>query len=119
MTLNIIQRCKPIVQSLADNIGCRVKNSTSKQVCLVDALLTPNPSKSFHGLAVNDVINEALLFTIGGSHTTAYTMACGIYYLIQLPRFSKTLREELEGASSLIENMDYDQLKRLPYLVSI
>jgi cytochrome P450 len=80
--------------------------------------LTPNHWRCFPGLKIYDVVNEALLFTIGGSHTTAYTMVCGIYHLISLPQISRTLREELEGAALDVKNMNWDHLKRLPYLVS-
>lgn len=64
------------------------------------------------------LINEALLFTIGGSHTTAYTLSYAVYHVLRAPEILSRLRNELEGASAAInKEFDWHQIKNLPYLV--
>lgn len=64
---------------------------------------------------LDDVFN----FVAGGSDTTAYTTACAFYHILSSPTVCKNLVAELDEHSSIIrDELDYNKIQNLPYLVS-
>lgn len=71
-------------------------------------------------LTSDAIIEETILFLIGGSETSSNTIGFGFYELLRCPDKLAKLYQEID-AISLNENglFFHDQLKNLPYLNAV
>ncbi|KAL4902756.1 hypothetical protein BDW74DRAFT_169343 [Aspergillus multicolor] len=84
-----------------------------------DAMLQPNEAKGYDVRTPTELIDEAALLLIAGSDTSAYTLTAATYYLLSAPAALNTLREELDGAKLPIQNGDWEEIRKLPYLMAV
>ncbi|KNG88804.1 hypothetical protein ANOM_002461 [Aspergillus nomiae NRRL 13137] len=116
--INLAEQCKPLVENVLEQN--QEKSAHQQKKTMFHLLREPDQEKNHPGMGFDALINEALLFTIGGSHTTAYTLSYAIYHVLSAPEILSRLRTELEGASAAInEEFDWHQIKNLPYLTAV
>ncbi|KAE8381111.1 cytochrome P450 [Aspergillus bertholletiae] len=116
--INLAEQCKSLVENVLDQN--QEKSTHQAKKTMFHLLREPDQEKNYPGMGLDALINEALLFTIGGSHTTAYTLSYAVYHVLSAPEILSRLRNELEGASTAInKEFDWHRIKNLPYLTAI
>ena len=94
--------------------------SDNKRPVLFDLLLDANNGEDFPRLDMEQLIDEALIFTLAGGETTAFALECATFYILHMPGVLAKVREEL-GRVSTDEKGKYKwkHVQNLPYLVSV
>lgn len=127
------QNCKTLVseatrkhetkQSPEESRGIKqvLDHSDQHETCtLFDLLLPSNPDNHIETIPKDEFIDEAFGLLAAGTDTTAYTLACGTYYLLISPEALSRLRKELDDNTHLIRDVSqWHRLQNLPYLVSL
>lgn len=83
-------------------------------------MLEPDQGKGYVVPETDELVDEAFLFLVAGTGSTAHPMSCAVYYILTNPEVLKTLRAELrevtlEGSGDL----SWPVLSSLPYLVGV
>ncbi|KAL4879974.1 cytochrome P450 [Aspergillus karnatakaensis] len=86
---------------------------------IFDAMLQPSEEKGYKARTSNELINEAALFILAGSDTSAYSLTTAVYYLLTNVKALSRLREELDGAEEFIREGNWEEVRKLPYLVAV
>ena len=87
---------------------------------LFDVLLEPNPDKGYEVPKIEELVDEAFLFLVAGSDTTAYSIACTTFYLLTDKERLTKLRKELKLLPRASDgHLDLANVMGLPYLVLI
>ncbi|GES60363.1 cytochrome P450 [Aspergillus terreus] len=84
-----------------------------------DAMLQPSEENDHRSRTLTELIDEAALLIIAGSDTSAYTLTCATYYLLTTPLALAALREELDSAKSSIQECNWGEIRKLPYLMAV
>ena len=86
---------------------------------LFDLVLEPDEKKGYEVPTLEKLVDEAFLFLVAGSDTTAYTMSCATFYLLNDQECLARLRAELQGVPRDTHGrFEWKELANLPYLVS-
>ncbi|KAL2860989.1 cytochrome P450 [Aspergillus lucknowensis] len=83
---------------------------------LFDAMLEPSEEKGYRMRTSKELIDEAALFILAGTDTSACSLTAGTYYLLSNPSALSTLQKELDAAEPFVKEGNWEQIKRLPYL---
>lgn len=68
--------------------------------------------------AVAQPAEDAFNFLTAGTESTAYTLSCTLFHILNNPEVFKTLRKELHEAEEFIRyDFDAKRIQALPYLV--
>ena len=87
---------------------------------IFDVLLEPNPDKGYEVPKLEQLVDEAFLFLVAGSDTTAYSIACTTFYLLTDKERLTKLRKELKLLPRASDgHLDLANVMGLPYLVLI
>ncbi|PYH77104.1 cytochrome P450 [Aspergillus uvarum CBS 121591] len=87
---------------------------------IFDAMLQPNEEKHYDSRTSDELIDEAALFIIAGSDTSAYTLTSATYYLLTNPGTLTCLREELDAHLAFDRTAcDWEEVRKLPYLMAV
>ena len=85
---------------------------------LFDLLLPPKSDRHIETIPMDEFVDEAFGLLAAGTDTTAYTLACGTYYLLTSPEALSRLRKELDDNTHLIRDASqWHRMQNLPYLV--
>ncbi|KAJ5636384.1 cytochrome P450 [Penicillium longicatenatum] len=85
-----------------------------------DLLLESNDQKNYKVPDMTELVDEAFLFLIAGSDTTAYSMACATYYILTHEDVLSKLKTELSEIPRHDDGrLDCKNLQSLPYLVGM
>ncbi|KAJ5656590.1 cytochrome P450 [Penicillium longicatenatum] len=85
-----------------------------------DLLLESNDQKNYKVPDMTELVDEAFLFLIAGSDTTAYSMACATYYILTDEDVLSKLKTELSEIPRHDDGrLDCKNLQSLPYLVGM
>ncbi|PYH48470.1 cytochrome P450 [Aspergillus saccharolyticus JOP 1030-1] len=87
---------------------------------IFDAMLQPNEQKGYESRTSEELIDEAALFIIAGSDTSAYTLTSATYYLLTNPCALARLRNELD-THLLFDRAacKWEEVRKLPYLTAV
>ncbi|KAL4959573.1 cytochrome P450 [Aspergillus stella-maris] len=86
---------------------------------IFDAMLTPSEEKGYKERTPKELIDEAALFILAGSDTSAYPLSTATYYLLTNLKALATLQAELSGADSFIRQGNWEETRKLPYLMAV
>lgn len=85
---------------------------------LIEAIAGPKVPE--HLKTPQRLMNDGFALTIGGTETTARSLAVGMYHLIDRPEILSKLREELKQVMPTPDSRPtWNELEKLPYMVSI
>ncbi|KAL2816592.1 cytochrome P450 [Aspergillus cavernicola] len=89
-------------------------------VTIFDAMLEPSEEKGYQARTSKELIDEAALFILAGSDTSAYTLTTATYYLLTNAHALSKLRDELDMAEPLIrDKCNWEETRKLPYLMAV
>ncbi|KAL3472381.1 cytochrome P450 [Aspergillus californicus] len=89
-------------------------------VTLFDAMLQPSEEKGYTARTPKELIDEAALFILAGSDTSAYSLTNATFYLLTNPHALSKLREELDSVEPIIRNAcHWEEVRKLPYLMAV
>ncbi|RDW72768.1 cytochrome P450 [Aspergillus mulundensis] len=77
---------------------------------IFDAMLQPSEERGYKARTPKELIDEAALFILAGSDTSAYSLTNATYYLLTNPRVLDRLRTELDAAEAFIRDCDWDEM---------
>ena len=81
-------------------------------------MLQPDPKKGYEVPTLEDLVDDAFLFLIAGSDTTAYTLSVGTFHILDNEEVLARLRAELkEAPKDTHGTFIWKDLVNLPYLV--
>ena len=83
-----------------------------------DLLLEPNPDRGYEVPTIEQLVDEAFLLLVAGSDTTAYSIACTTFYLLNQKKALTKLKQELRLLPRTMDGrLDLANVMGLPYLV--
>ncbi|KAL4936092.1 hypothetical protein BDV06DRAFT_216933 [Aspergillus oleicola] len=86
---------------------------------IFDAMLTPSEEKGYKERTPKELIDEAALFILAGSDTSAYSLSTATYYLLSNPKAQEMLQAELSNAERFIREKNWEETRKLPYLMAV
>ncbi|KAJ0426675.1 cytochrome P450 [Aspergillus carlsbadensis] len=86
---------------------------------LFDAMLEPSEEKGYRSRTSKELIDEAALFILAGTDTSAYSLTTATYYLLSNPRALSTLQKELDSAELFVKDGNWEEVRKLPYLMAV
>ncbi|KAI9374451.1 cytochrome P450 [Aspergillus egyptiacus] len=86
---------------------------------IFDAMLQPNEEGGYQARSSKELIDEAALFILAGSDTSAYTLTMATYYLLTNPDAMSRLRSELDPVRAYIRAGNWEEVRKLPYLMAV
>ena len=82
-------------------------------------LLNPEANKGHPPPTELHLCHEARVMFAAGSHTVGTTLMTGVYHLLRNPETKQRLVDEVRAAwPALDQTPSYEELEKLPYLVS-
>ncbi|KAI9647980.1 hypothetical protein NHQ30_002602 [Ciborinia camelliae] len=131
MPQSLAEKAVPGLKGFKDNCAKWAKMSVDRQNSgkdiespssntIFDLILAPSSSYDPSPRTIPELVDEAFLFVIAGTDTSAITVANAIYYVLSSPSVHLKLLNELEqnGIKSP-ESFDCKLLQRLPYLTAV
>lgn len=95
------------------------KNDFNKSI-VIDTLVDPSSAKDHSILSASQLAEEVIMLLSAGNNTTSNAIISGIYQILKNPAVDKKLSNELITTFPTHEDeITYDKVKRLPYLISI
>ncbi|KAL4864047.1 hypothetical protein BDV12DRAFT_205948 [Aspergillus spectabilis] len=85
---------------------------------IFEAMLQPSEEKGYKARTSNELIDEAALFILAGSDTSAYSLTTVVYYLLTNKGALYSLCRELGAAEEFIRESSWEEVRKLPYLWS-
>jgi cytochrome P450 len=79
----------------------------------------PTSAKDHSVLDASQLAKEVIMLLLVGNDTTSDAIIVGIYQSVKNTSVHKQLTEELIAAFSSHEDITYDKVKKLPYLVRV
>jgi len=97
----------------------RAKRSFNRSV-VIDLLVDPTSAKDHSILNASQLAEEVIMLLSAGNDTTSNAMIIGIYQILRNPSIYQRLSKELTTAFPMAEEgINYDQARKLEYLVSM
>ncbi|KAJ5654239.1 cytochrome P450 [Penicillium lividum] len=85
-----------------------------------DLLLESNDRKGYQVADMSELIDEAFLLVIAGSDTTAYSLSCATYYILNHGDILSKLKAELATVPRHVDgHLDCRNIQSLPYLTCV
>lgn len=85
---------------------------------MFDLLLESNDQKGFQRLNRKQLIDEAFVFVIAGTDSTALTLAAATFYILHTPGVLTKVQEELLRVPGCKEGrFEWKDVQKLPYMV--
>lgn len=115
LVLTGIKQTLEVVQSYLN----RTERSSEDRSVVIDMLVDPNSAKDGSVLSPRQVNDEVIMLLTAGNDMTSNSMIMGIYQICRHPDVYERLQRELtESFPSPQSHLGYEEVKRLPYLVS-
>ncbi|KAL3462276.1 cytochrome P450 [Aspergillus heterothallicus] len=86
---------------------------------LFDAMLEPSEEKGYRARTSKELIDEAALFILAGTDTSAYSLTTATYFLLSNPGALATLRAELDLAEPFLKEGNWEEVRKLSYLMAV
>jgi len=83
---------------------------------LIDGLLLQQFENEKESLTDDEILDQYIVFFLAGQQTTAHWLAMTLYCLAKNPEYIETVRKEINSNIPDIQNLEYDDLVKLPYL---
>lgn len=92
---------------------------TGETTTVFDLMLQPNEAKNYYVPNRDELEDEAFLFLLAGTDSTAYTLQCATYYILSHEEVLRRLRTEIDAVPSSCDELQmWKIMAGLPYLVS-
>ena len=87
---------------------------------MYNELLNPEENKGLPPPTISRLCDDARTLFAGGSHTVGTTLMIGAFYILRSPEAKQRLVDELHTVWPILEQApSYEQLEKLPFLVSV
>ena len=86
---------------------------------IYNELLNPDANKGLFPPTVSQLSDDAHVLFSAGSHTVGTTLFVGVYHLLRNPKKKQRLIDEVYTVWPVLDQpLSYEQLEKLPFLVS-
>lgn len=92
----------------------------SGSTTIFDLLLKSNQEKAFQRPSEKEIVDSGFLFLLAGTDSTAYTISCSMFYILNDQKVAENLKAELkEVPQHVLGRFDYEAIADLPYMTAV
>ncbi|KAL4933002.1 cytochrome P450 [Aspergillus undulatus] len=113
------QQCASWVSSVRSRLANGQMTTSDGITTIFDAMLTPSEERGYKERTSKELIDEAALFILAGSDTSAYSLTTATCYLLTNPDALGKLRVELDEAMEDVRGGRWDEVRKLGYLMAV
>ncbi|KAL3472132.1 cytochrome P450 [Aspergillus californicus] len=113
------KNCEQQVESIRKrrNEGKTVSHRGQPTLC--DIILDCPPEKYWRPIDDDYIINNAIMFSVGGATSLAYAVQAATFHLLTHPPVLARLKLELKESDYYVKNWDFVKIQQLEYLTAV
>ncbi|KAJ5746283.1 cytochrome P450 [Penicillium odoratum] len=116
----LVRQCEKWIKTVKARRDNGILQTEDGRDTVFDLLLESNDRKGYQVADMSELIDEAFLLLIAGSDTTAYSLSCATYYILNHRDVLLKLKAELATVPRHVDGrLDCRNIQSLPYLTCV